>query len=443
MKSLFILLFIITVSFQILRSEVTEANFLTQTSSEGLPYRMFIPSGYSTANKYPLVIFLHGGGERGTDNIEQLTTHFYAPSYFARDSIQSIQKSIVIVPHCPGGSQWNDGLTWKEGYFNLDELPISVNQLKVVKLIDKLIADYSIDTTRLYIYGLSMGGFGTWDMIMRYPKRFAAAIILSGGGDTTKASLVKDMPIRIFHGATDATVYPEGGRWMAAAMAKVNAKDAVYKEFPNTAHDQCWRKVFGDASSGVISEAPGLARWTLAQQLQVSNSLSLSTSEVKVASADNSKGTFDITSNTSWTVNSNQEWLTVSSDNGSNNATITVTVSENTTSNSRSATVTVTITGISKTITVTQNGNTSAVENKLKENVNIYPNPFKEKLYIKQPDDMYRISLKIFNLNGKMLYSDALTSSIAEIDLSGFSSGIYFAKLQSAENIYYQKIIKN
>lgn len=123
-----------------------------------------LPKDYSADGQqsYPLVIFLHGAGERGTDNVRQLV---HGAKEFAKDANREKHPCFVIAPQCPSGQWWGE------------------SRSLIVELIRELQKEYRIDATRLYITGLSMGGFGTWDLIGQHPDMFAAAAPICGGGD--------------------------------------------------------------------------------------------------------------------------------------------------------------------------------------------------------------------------------------------------------------------
>jgi poly(3-hydroxybutyrate) depolymerase len=172
-----------------------------------IPYYTFVPALYDSQTRYPLVLCLHGVGECG-DSPSAVKNNSLA-TVWARDSNQARWPCFILVPQCPSGLSWT-----------YQEIMLSVNEI-----IDSLLLATSIDTNRLYVTGLSMGGFGTWGMIASYPNRFAAAIPMSGGGDVSTATLIKHIPIWDFHGAKDATVSVTYSRHMMSALE--NAGDAV------------------------------------------------------------------------------------------------------------------------------------------------------------------------------------------------------------------------
>lgn len=170
-----------------------------------LLYRLFIPQNYSPSQRYPVVLALHGSGERGSDNLIQLTSWRLATSW-ADPVNQARYPCFVVAPQCPSNESWSFGSTVAG--------PLTVAN----NILDSLAREFSIDTCRMYVTGLSMGGFGTWDLIVRFPQRFAAAVPMSGGADVGTASAIIDMPIWNFHGAVDNVVPVELSRTIIEAL---------------------------------------------------------------------------------------------------------------------------------------------------------------------------------------------------------------------------------
>ncbi len=181
-----------------------------------LPYRLCPPDEYDPLQKYPLVLALHGAGERGNDNEIHIAVHRMATAW-ADSANQANYPCFVVAPQCPVNNRWVDS-DWSSGTYRVSETPESNEMQTVNDLLDSLVREFSVDTDRLYITGLSMGGYGTWDMISRYPNRFAAAIPMSGGGDTTQARTIRHIPIWAFHGEKDNVVPPSGSRDMIRAV---------------------------------------------------------------------------------------------------------------------------------------------------------------------------------------------------------------------------------
>ncbi|PIE86074.1 MAG: phospholipase [Bacteroidia bacterium] len=195
-----------------------------------LPYRLLKPQ-YGDKNKnYPLVVFLHGAGERGSDNEAQL---IHGVRVFTREEALRKFPCYLIAPQCPKGKRWVE-VDWKLAKHKQPEKP-SETLFLLKKLIDELETKYKIDTNRIYVVGLSMGGFGVWDLITRYPEKFAAATPVCGGGDESKAEMIKT-PVWVFHGALDKLVRPERARNMVAALRKAG-KEVKYTEYPTVGHN--------------------------------------------------------------------------------------------------------------------------------------------------------------------------------------------------------------
>lgn len=210
-----------------------EAKVFEASNGLGLPYRIYIPEDYSEEYAYPVVVVLHGAGERGTDNTSQLNN--LVPNLFNRSNSPFYQ-AIVIFPQCPTDTQWVN-TPWANGNYNIDRVPISKPLQATVELLDSLIDTYSINPNRQYVMGLSMGGFGTWDLLMRYPERFAAAIPYCGGADTSKAASLVNIPIHTFHDTTDTIVPCAGTQAMVAAIKAAGGTLIEYTETSKYGHD--------------------------------------------------------------------------------------------------------------------------------------------------------------------------------------------------------------
>jgi len=187
-----------------------------------LPYRIFVPEDYDSNKSYPLILCLHGAGERGIDNEIPITKHSLAVSW-ANPEIQKKYPSIIVVPQCPKKMKWSY-VDWGKGSYKIDTIPIGNEMLTVVDLLDTILQKFNIDEKRQYVTGLSMGGYATWDIITRYSRRFAAAIPMSGAGDPTKAWLFENLPIWSFHNTNDQIVPVQGSREMVEAMENSGIK---------------------------------------------------------------------------------------------------------------------------------------------------------------------------------------------------------------------------
>ena len=190
-----------------------------------LNYRLLFPDS-DTLRKYPLVIFLHGSGERGSDNEAQLK---WGVMNFATDQNMILHPAIVIAPQCPEKSGWSNFSRGKNSSdMRLQPAPTKPMEL-LIALIHRLIKTMPVDSNRIYITGLSMGGFGTYDAIERYPNLFAAAVPVCGGGDISLATSISHLPIWIFHGAEDPAVNPSFSLDMLHGINKSWGASGVYR----------------------------------------------------------------------------------------------------------------------------------------------------------------------------------------------------------------------
>ena len=226
----------------------------TFAASNGInmPYRIYVPEDYNEKYAYPVVLFLHGAGERGTDN--EKTLNNVIPNLYIKKT-SPFYHAIVIVPQCPENMQWVD-TPWANGNYSIDSVPVSKPMTAAVELLDSVIGTYSINTDRQYVMGLSMGGFGTWDLIMRNPERFAAAIPFCGGADPNQAENLKNIPIWTFHDTTDPTVPVSGTQATVEAIKAAGGTLITYTETSRYAHN-VW-------TPG--SQTPALPGWLFGQR---------------------------------------------------------------------------------------------------------------------------------------------------------------------------------
>ncbi len=224
----------------------------TYRSPQGgeLPYRLLRPRSDVRQEAYPLVLFLHGAGERGSDNKKQLV---HGMADFASDEIMQKYPCYVVAPQCPAGQQWVD-TPWTADAHTMPENPTAAMRL-ALELIGALADEFPIDARRLYVSGLSMGGFGTWDALQRQPQRFAAAVPICGGGDVALAKTIAHVPIWAFHGDADRVVKPKRSRDMVAALKEAGGAPR-YTEYPGVGHNS-WAATYRN---------PELYAWLFAQQ---------------------------------------------------------------------------------------------------------------------------------------------------------------------------------
>lgn len=228
---------------------------LIRSEMEDFPFCLYIPSQYEAGKTYPMMVYLHGAGERGTDNILQTGNASPIP-YLTDIEYYRQHPCIILAPQCPEDEWWVDVLYEEErSNYSIDETTINPYLQKAMELIDKVVKEFPVDTDRIYVSGVSMGGYASWDAIERFPDKFAAAVILCGGGDPSAANRIKGVPIRFFHGAKDDEVPVETSRQMNEALIEAGARDAVYKEYDDIGH-WIWM---------VVWEEDGLLDWIFEQ----------------------------------------------------------------------------------------------------------------------------------------------------------------------------------
>jgi predicted peptidase len=230
----------------------------TDGKGQSLVYYLYIPSNYNPQQKYPLVLLLHGDGEKSnpkktpaqnqTALLKQLYVRVWTSAYSAPDNPQIQQRwpCFVVVPQITTSQQWINVSLHKGFYmqgFYVQKKQPAIGLLMTMHLLDALQREYSgIDASRRYITGISSGAFGVWDAIERWLNYFAAAAPISGAGDPAKAALLKNLPIWIFHGGRDNVVTVRGSRNMVAAIRKAGGKP-YYTEFPGLKHG-VWGNVY-------------------------------------------------------------------------------------------------------------------------------------------------------------------------------------------------------
>lgn len=200
-----------------------------------IPYRLILPEVYDERYIFPMVVFFHGAGERGVENERQLTN-------CVQQIADNMPKAIILVPQCSHENQWVD-TPWEEGCYSMDAVPESDEMAAVMALVEEIKQQYSVDKNRVYAAGISMGGFGVWDAMVRYNHVFAAGVAVCGAGDPTKAEVLKDTPMFVFHGDADDTVPVSGSTDMVAAIEAAGGTQVQYTEFGGAGHG-IWTQVF-------------------------------------------------------------------------------------------------------------------------------------------------------------------------------------------------------
>ncbi len=188
-------------------------------------YVVFIPHDYKGDKEYPVILFLHGAGETGTDGEKQAKTGI-------GPAIKKKEKEfpfIVVMPQ-------SEKRTWKAD---------SMDGKRALAILDEVMKAYKTDSKRVYLTGLSMGGFGTWSIATAYPDRWAAIVPICGAGDTKQAAKLKDLPCWCFHGDADTAVKVEGSRTMIQAIKDAGGMPK-YTEYPGVGHNS-WDRAYGTA----------------------------------------------------------------------------------------------------------------------------------------------------------------------------------------------------
>lgn len=231
--------------------EMLKPHVYTNAAGATLAYRMSAPQFPEPGKRYPLILFLHGSGECGDDNLKQIKVGL--PALMA-SLLKRGESVIVVAPQCPSGSWWVKALARTPEYAASAE-PASPLAL-TLELCRTLVAERAADPERLYITGLSLGGFGTWDAVQREPGMFAAAAPVCGGGDIRRVREIRRLPLWVFHGAEDKNVSVECSRRMVAALRQAGSRTVRYTEYEKAAHN-VWDRAYAD---------PELAAWLLKQK---------------------------------------------------------------------------------------------------------------------------------------------------------------------------------
>lgn len=205
-----------------------------------LQYRFLAPANPEAGKKYPLLLCLHGAGERGEDNAKQVG-HFRP---LITDQARKEFPAFVIIPQVPKNQTWAT-YGWSHKTQTMAKDPSPVMALTKA-LLDEIIAKEPVDPKRIYITGLSMGGYGTWEAIQRWPDFFAAAVPICGGGDVVQAERISKLPIWAFHGDKDKTISPECTQRTITAIEAAGGKPK-FTLFPGVAHGS-WGPAFADAT---------------------------------------------------------------------------------------------------------------------------------------------------------------------------------------------------
>ena len=207
---------------------IGEPRPLDGSKTDVMQYWLFLPADYEAQAKSggaPLLLFLHGAGERGKEsgeNIVKVKVHG-PPRLLDNPEFARKMPCITVSPQCKNGFAWSPA--------------------QLMLLLDHIEANYKVDKSRIYITGLSMGGFGTWMCLQESPSRFAAAAPICGGAKTGWAKNLTDVPIWAFHGDADPVVPEELSKNMVDALKKAGGKKIIYTVYEGIEHDS-WTQTY-------------------------------------------------------------------------------------------------------------------------------------------------------------------------------------------------------
>jgi len=230
---------------------VFEKKTYVNADNRTLPYRLLRPEKVEPGKKYPLVLFLHGLGERGDDNVQQIA--FYFAKEWTQPERRAKYPCFIVAPQCPKTGHWSN-IESRSKNPPLPEKPLDPLDL-ALEMLDQVVEDLPVDRDRIYITGLSMGGYGTWEAGARRPEFFAAARPGCGGGDPAQASKLKRLPIWAFHGDQDTTVPPARSLDMIEALRRAGGEPKL-TIYPGVKHNS-WDATYAD---------PEVWAWLFAQK---------------------------------------------------------------------------------------------------------------------------------------------------------------------------------
>lgn len=200
---------------------------------ERLQYRLYVPVTYSKERNYPLVLWLHGGEGRGSDNVHQITKSNEKGSHFWTSQENQLKFSaFVLAPQCPISDNWADP--------ELNEPGKAL--LLTMEALDAVEKEFSIDLDRVYVVGQSMGGLGVYALLQTYPEKWAAAIVMSAYDNFSNAVVITRIPLWVFQGDADQTVPVDLVREMMKQLKKLHA-NLRYTEYHKTDHE-VWNRAF-------------------------------------------------------------------------------------------------------------------------------------------------------------------------------------------------------
>lgn len=231
-------------------------------NGDTLRYRLLLPQDYDPDKAYPLILFLHGAGERGYDNRKQL---IHGANLFLQPQNRTDFPAIIVFPQCEQNDFWanvsfviNDSTKKRDFVFSEAGAPTRAME-KLLGWLPVLEQSYKIKKEQRYVMGLSMGGMGTFELVKRKPRYFAAAIPICGGANPNTAGTIRETAFWVFHGEKDDVVPLKYSEQMVTALGQFAQRAEVnFTVYSNTGHNS-WDKAFAE---------PELLSWLFSQQLK-------------------------------------------------------------------------------------------------------------------------------------------------------------------------------
>jgi predicted peptidase len=252
------IVFVFCIEVQAQDKTLFEKHWFIQ-SGDTMPYRILYPKNYDSKKSYPVVFFLHGRGESGTDNEKQLT---HGAALFLRDSVREKYPAFIIFPQCSDKRYWSNVNTIAKGkstaarnFYFVEDGPPSKDMQLLQSLVTHVLVQYPINKKQVYAGGLSMGGMGTFELVRRMPKTFAAAFPICGGAHPGTAKQMRKTSWWLFHGLKDDVVLPVFSQQMEESLRKAKA-DVKATYYPNANHNS-WDPAFAE---------PALLQWLFSKK---------------------------------------------------------------------------------------------------------------------------------------------------------------------------------
>ena len=228
-------------------------NALTYEAPNGvsLPYQLYLPEDYDRSREYPLILFMHGNGSRGTDNKQQINNELMKE---IPKRVKYRNECLLLAPQEPVTANWVDTDYHLGSYTQAETMTPYLTAAK--ELLFETLTGQAVDPKRVYIVGCSMGAYAAWDLTTRFPELFAALVAVAGSGDPAQADKIKDLPVRIYHGDADTIVPMRGSQEMYDALLRAGSTTAQLTIYPDVTHSLC---------TTYLSKDAGLLAWLFEQ----------------------------------------------------------------------------------------------------------------------------------------------------------------------------------